>query len=476
MFVWAKNYSTNQPDVCLWPSKTMSLYFDFQNEIISAMLGSEINEKRFITSKGQWGLFSERVLTLNGSSVLDLAANSIWRKTRSIASVATTSTVLLLMAFGSVVQSNVEWLVMLFKDRPIVRDYKTMLDIETSLFEVAYFLSQHVNLVISVEWNIYDSLENVIKKYQNLWLFTNEWTIPISKWFSLADVMLDMVEMNARMKQFILIWWNIWSNWLSNYRWCFWGRNKNNCSPVIKFDKKAIEQLREDYKNIRAFWACNLYAKNFKNTISKSVKNNIEHVEVAFQDVNDAILRLKSALLWAWRRNLKKDRCNMSEYEMAQLRAYWWWDWTCEQWILNEQVSLPINFTSLKKAQKSQKEKTKNLWKNAAENSSKDSLKVKDKIKYANSTQERQQIVSELYWNSVIYNSEYSLKMDNNFSDIFDSMMSNYNQSQQNASAWDLSYELIKIRWLVDQVEKVRDISAELEKTLKKIADYQCSN
>jgi hypothetical protein len=40
-----------------------------------------------------------------------------------------------------------------------------------------------------------------------------------------------------------------------------------------------------------------LNATNFKSTISKGIKNNAKSVKVAFQDVKDAMKRLKSALL-----------------------------------------------------------------------------------------------------------------------------------------------------------------------------------
>ena len=53
--------------------------------------------------------------------------------------------------------------------------------------------------------------------------------------------------------------------------------------------------------------------------------------------------------------------------------------------------------------------------------------------------------------------------------------MEGYIQSQRTSSQWDFSYELVKIRWLIDQVEAAANAASSLEKDLQKIADYQCN-
>ena len=69
------------------------------------------------------------------------------------------------LATFSVVQSNVEGLAILFADWPIVRDYKTMLDIETDLFDIAYFRSKEINILQDIDSNMEKKLKNVVKKY-----------------------------------------------------------------------------------------------------------------------------------------------------------------------------------------------------------------------------------------------------------------------------------------------------------------------
>jgi hypothetical protein len=57
-------------------------------------------------------------------------------------------------------------LAILFKDRPIVRDYKQMLDIETTLFDVAFFRSKQIDLTRPFESDLLKELDVLIKKYQ----------------------------------------------------------------------------------------------------------------------------------------------------------------------------------------------------------------------------------------------------------------------------------------------------------------------
>ena len=202
-YVEALGWSNSQPPVCDWPSEMMSNYFNFQQEMKFALLWSEVQEKRFNSSVWTWWLFWKESLKL--PSALDLVASSIVGGVKSTVSTAGTSAVLLVLAAKSVLQSNTEWFAILFKDRPIVRDYKTMLDIETDLFNLAYFRSKQMNLTLSLEkQETYDKLNEIIEKYQWLWLLY-KWA-KMQKTESFASILEELIEMNTVMKHFILFW------------------------------------------------------------------------------------------------------------------------------------------------------------------------------------------------------------------------------------------------------------------------------
>lgn len=482
-FLWVNAKSSEQqPEVCAWPSKMMALYFQFQNDMMSAMLWSEINEKRFATTKTDGGLFTEKYLTLGTGSInaLDMLATSIRWNMKAAWSSITTLSVLLGLAAISVWQSNTEGLRILTKDRVIVREYKHLLDIETSLMELAYYLSQHVSLVNKIDWNLMENIKSVIKKYQNLWLL-EEKDSSVGE-VTIADIMSEMFTMNMYMKHFILF-----NGWLGGFE-----------STILpKFSEEAINQLEEAYRWQWVFWACNQYASNIKNTRDKWVKNSKESLATSRDDVKSATERLGSVFgLWNWKnKSQDSNRCDMSEYEMAQLKAYRWWNWTCKTWLVNGNVGSAIqDFIKEKKARQVQKEKTTTLSKEekkaakeekkANKKATKEEKKATKKyleslledINKAGDIAKKKNAWRDTFWTGVMFNVEYSGWFNIDLVEMYSDLMNNYRQSQENAVSSDLSYELVNIKALLDQVDIASNRMDELKDKLREIAKYQCRN
>lgn len=448
--------------ICAWPSETMSLYFDFQNEMKSVLLGSEINERRFAVHMWKEWLFSRQVVTLTKDTAIDLVVNSLWNRTRSVVSNATTSVVLVALASVSTLQSAAEWWTILFRDRPIVRDYKTMMDIETELFDVAYFRSKQVNITRPVDWNMHDAFKAVVEEYQDLWLLaTGNNIAELRSDATIVDIIWDLLVMNATMKEFILF--PAWLD-LKNYQGCM-NRSRANCTPVLKFSADAIEQLKFDYK--WTFGKCN---SNFKSSMSKIGSNFLEDQKSGWQDVKDAMGRLKEALVSWWKWPWKKNRaCDISDYEMAQIRAYRWNDWTCGE-AMKLYESIPD--VKIKKSNQALKKQEKNSSSKSSKNKEK---KSKDRIKNKKTTAEKKQEWFYIYGAWCEFNTEYSSNMDDDFLSIYESIMEGDEQIMNSAQSSDLSRELIKIRWLIKQIDTLEGQSKKLEESLKQIADYQCA-
>lgn len=447
--------------ICAWPSETMSLYFDFQNEMKSILLWSEINERRFAVNMWTRWLFSQQVLTLTKDTAIDLVANSLWNRTRSVVSNATTSVVLVALASVSTLQSATEWWTILFRDRPIVRDYKTMMDIESELFDVAYFRSKQVNITRPIDWNMHDAINSLVEEYQDLWLLATGGNITELKTdATIVDIIWDLLVMNATMKEFILFPAGLD---LKNYQGCM-NKSRANCAPVLKFNKQAIEQLKSDYK--WTFGKCN---SNFKSSMSNIGSSFLEDQKSGWQDVKDATSRLKEALVSWWKWPWKKNRaCDLSDYEMAQIRAYRWNDWTCGEAIKLYESIPDVKIKKSDQALKKQEKKS-------TSKSSKNKEKSKDRIKNKKTTAEKKQEWFYIYGAGCEFNTEYSSNMDDDFLSIYESIMEGDNQIINSAQNSDLSRELIKIKWLIDQIQTVEDQSKPLEESLKKIADYQCA-
>lgn len=480
--VEAKKTDTRQPITCNWPSEMMSHYFDFQKESIKILLWSKINSMRFSASFDKWWLFTNKVLNLKWTTAIDLIASSVVWNTKSFVSNVITSTVLLSIASASVIQSNTEWLAILFKDRPIVRDYKTMMDIETELFDIAYFRSKEIDLTQPFESDLLSKLNDLIKKYQWLWLL-EEWS-NIKGWESMANIIMDLVSMNAAMRHFIMLWWNLWEAGLHNYAWCFWNLDSKMCNrstAIIKLKDKAIEQLQKDYKDVRTFGKCNSNATFFKSTINKTINNNKEATRTAINDINEAMKRLKWALIWSYDGKVRKNRCDMSDYEMAQLQAYRWWDRTCNESFFNIDISTALletkNYFNAKKAQREQKEKSETLLKEFDKPETKDVIiwDIAKKLKEQSKTSSREQIRHKIYWEDTIYNPDFSFEMNSEFIEIFRENMDQFSQAQENAIATDIS-DLFPGRGkgILNQIWDSTTKANILEQHLQTIEDTQC--
>jgi archaellum component FlaC len=68
-------------------------------------------------------------------------------------------------------------------------------------------------------------------------------------------------------------------------------------TAVIKFNERAIEQLDQDYKDVRTFSSCDSNVNFFKSSLKKTLNNNLDSVKTSVQDVEEALKRLKSAFL-----------------------------------------------------------------------------------------------------------------------------------------------------------------------------------
>ena len=489
-FVFAED--KEQPAVCSWPSKEMSRYFDFQNEMRSALFNSDANEKLLTIWDSKWWLFTEWTLKLSSDvTAMDLVAGSVLWRAASIFSSVMTSYVLIMLASVSTVGSSVNSLAILFRDRPIVRDYREMMKIETKLFDAAFFRSQQINLTRPMEewWNLQNDLNAIIEKYRKLWLLED--SNNKIRGGSMADIISDLITMNAAMKHFIVYWWDASENWkdfwadaLRWYYWCWWNWNNNECvreTAILKFSEDAIEKLRIDYSWIGAFWACNLYKNNFWSTISKWINNNKTSVKAAMQDVENAHKRLVSALGGWDSEEISDNPCNnMSEYELAQLRAYWWSNWECWKW--DEAPSL-IEIKNFQKNKEAMRKQFEGVVTQVAESAKQAWSKTKDfvsKVFSSKTTVEKSQKWKEIFWTWVAYNPEFSLEMYGQYKDIYEFVMNDYSMSQISASASDLWVELGRIQWLVNQIDLVSDAIWEdswewLKKVLLDIVNYQCS-
>jgi hypothetical protein len=163
---------TSSPLVCGAPSPEMLQYQRFQSEMTTKLLGGNFGETLF---KADWqivGLFTSKTLQIPKSEnqAVDAILSSVWNSIRRLGQSSLTTFALLSLASVSVVTSNLEGLAILYQDRPIVREWRSVLQIESRIMQVTYFLGKTVNLFQPIK--DMSGLRTIVLKYQDEGLFT----------------------------------------------------------------------------------------------------------------------------------------------------------------------------------------------------------------------------------------------------------------------------------------------------------------
>lgn len=468
------NEKNQQPKVCNEPSEMMTNYFNFQSEAASILLWSDLNALRFSESLWTWWMFTNRILPLK-STAMDLLTSNILENIRSFVSNVTTSVVLLAMAWASVIQSNMDGFAILFKDRPIVRDYKTMLDIETVLFDIAYFRSKQISLTSPFESDMIDKLNTLVEKYQWVWLLDASKAKFEEGSTTMAAILYDLVAMNSSMRYFISHAGTRWKSKLNRFVWCA-SKKCDRENAILKFSPTAVEELSEAYEEVRAFSRCNSYRNFFSNTVEKAVDSHREWVEKSIKEMNDAMDRLKTALLWEWRRNFKNDPCDISDYELAQLEAYRWGNRKCGSWItLSTAIAKGLRYSKTRKVQRDQDNNTTNImkqtdsWKTTSKYRSSTSwsstsdwlsseTNVVEKVGTESTTRGKEVEYLGVYWDPTEFDSRFNVDFDkilySDFEDVYEDTLLQFKQSQINGIAADLSDLRSKQKWILDLLWK----------------------
>ena len=326
----AADVSADAPDVCHWPTPAMQLYFDFQAEMAQTLLGGVLGEKLFNVTVNPLGLFTSKVLDLHPetkNAVVDVILTTLYNNVLRVLQSSTTTAVLVWLSALSVIGSNLDGLRLLFEDRPMVRDYKTLLEIETKLMQISYYLWKQTRIMANLENP--EKLYTVVKKYQDLGLFTG---VQETHNVSYLGILSALIRMNASMKKFV--------TWGGSYvlKWDF------NALFNAGFDPEWIQQIDDDYSflwgglsTLGLYQSCNNFRKQTLRDLGK-ISQIWTAVTKSWQTISSATKRLMYAILWGKRWELGWDtlwplgflggNVYFTDVELQQLRTVYGIDTT----------------------------------------------------------------------------------------------------------------------------------------------------
>ena len=361
----------DSPAVCSATPARMALYLDFQEEISELIETNPFETVVGAISKGEGGIFTNELLQLSGIQNFDdsLAGQSLKlayiANTRSALSLLTSIYLFELSAITTV-QDVTLGLWILLHDRPIVRDWMKLLDIERNLSKTLYYLGKTENIMRTISQT--EKLRNLLKTYEEKGLFVQTANFPSQ--IKYLDLLKMLISLNIAMKDFLAY---------------------NSVDPLrkfsthqIKFNEKWINQLDDDYHCVRwdLWFKCNVKFKNLTKDLKGLVTSTKNQWEWSWELIKQSRHELKQAL-WNLPKGIKENirgkssDSYLTEREKELLRNVYGLDTT--RMTKDEAYSIISLWEKTKSQRKELAKTSKNTWKTGIKSASSAIQSLKDK-------------------------------------------------------------------------------------------------
>ena len=486
--------------VCLQTPNSLNLYLEFQQKAIALLASDPFKTTTEQIQTWEWGIFTNKVLKLSSPDantnipiLTDLLKELETAVTNMIIGTATTSALFLLSALNTESDGLMSFLI-LFQERPLVRDRSKLQDIDRSISETIYTLGQ--------KWKIWKTIENtsqlqaIITQYQNQGLLSKAENIPSQ--FSYLELLLELQSLNVEIKSFL--------SSSSTYQLT---DNEN----ILKFDTKRVQNLKSDYHCAR-FNAVNLAAPkcwgsanallaNLKTLTSNTKKTGASSLHT----ITSALERLNESLKGFKHFRSKKNK-SLTNDELELLRSVYGLDTTK---LTDEQLSSfsPFSISQRSKNQWNQAKKDaqtelKKIWQFRSDSikSYKDSIKkAKEEKKAKEAEHARQQeaikkrnekiqeeekadnkALSELKKQALELQikNEYHISLHEHLYKDFKILVDAENKVKTETDLTNPTLNTYQFAHLSYQIQKIADLiwnnNAWIRKSLKTVCSYQCSN
>ena len=486
--------------VCLQTPNSLNLYLEFQQKAIALLASDPFKTTTEQIQTWEWGIFTNKVLKLSSPDantnipiLTDLLKELETAVTNMIIGTATTSALFLLSALNTESDGLMSFLI-LFQERPLVRDRSKLQDIDRSISETIYTLGQ--------KWKIWKTIENtsqlqaIITQYQNQGLLSKAENIPSQ--FSYLELLLELQSLNVEIKSFL--------SSSSTYQLT---DNEN----ILKFDTKRVQNLKSDYHCAR-FNAINLAAPkcwgsanallaNLKTLTSNTKKTGASSLHT----ITSALERLNESLKGFKHFRSKKNKSLTTE-ELELLRSVYGLDTTK---LTDEQLSSfsPFSISQKSKnqwnqAKKDTKTELKKIWQFRSDSikSYKDSIKKakeEKKAKEAEHTRQQEAIkkrnekiqeeekadnkaLSELKKQALELQikNEHHISLHEHLYKDFKILVDAENKVKTETELTNSTLNTYQFAHLSYQIQKIADLiwnnNTWIRKSIKNICSYQCSN
>ncbi len=455
------------PPVCWATPETMALYLDFQREVAALIQTHPFKTANETVSEGEWGIFTNELLKLEGiknfdDSLAGQALKIFYTANVRSATALITSAFLFELAGLSTLADNSVGLTILLHDRPIVRDWAKLLDIERKLNQTAYHLGQAGEIARTISDTT--ALKQLLKSYESKGLLNG--TEGFSSSLRSMDLISLLVKINIALKAFLAY---------------------NTIAPLQRFQEQGlslnnvwIEKLDTDYRCTR--WTlgfkCSTSWNSLTNTLSLlagTTKNqglsSRKTIQQASKNLADALLQFPSG---AWS-NIKgqANDAHLTEREKILLRGIYGLDTT--KMTKEDSLSLLSLSKSTRNQRRSYTQSINSLWKNTSAWYS--TIQQKD----PNSENGLKRFFRKLFDGDnppqqAYLDTEFTRTLASNLQQLW-----NARAEAEEISFFSMSNELGYQFWqlsilLENLTASIGNKDNHLRKTLDAVCSYQCSN
>lgn len=273
------------PPVCWATPESMALYLDFQREVAALIQTKPFKTASETVSEGEWGIFANELLKLEelknfDDSLAGQALKIFYTANVRSATALITSAFLFELAGLSTLADNSVGLTILLHDRPIVRDWAKLLDIERNLNQTAYHLGQAGEIARTIVDTA--PLKALLKKYESAKLLKN--TSSFNSSIPYMDLLSTLASLNIAVKTFLAY---------------------GATDSLTLFQKQGlylnetwIAQLKQDYHCTRwtGGFKCNRSWKSLSTQLKNLISSTSKQGQGSWKTMQHAWNNLKSAL------------------------------------------------------------------------------------------------------------------------------------------------------------------------------------
>ena len=309
-----------RPSVCWATPDTLIYYLDFQREMSSALQTEDFKSVVETIQESEKWIFSNWLLKLgqleNFENTLAGKSLQVFYKTaeRTTISILTLAYLFELSAI-SAASDNTIYFTILFHDRPIVRDWSRVLDVEWNLSKNAQRIWDMWQIQQTMEST--EPFQKIVEKYQGKWLLS--WWSNLPPSMKYTDLITELAFMNASVKRFIAY---DATGAMSNLTW------------YIKFNDEWIESISKDYECARwwLWFKCSSEWKSIGTNLKKLTSNTAEQWKWSWRKIKKSFCELNQAL-WFWKGKdcesetwRDKEQWYLTEKEKKLLENVYWID------------------------------------------------------------------------------------------------------------------------------------------------------